>query len=44
MKKKVLIAIYVILILMTFKILYNIVKNNNLINDYNNGNYQETRC
>lgn len=39
MKKKVLIVVYIILILITFKLLYNILINSILINKYDKGEY-----
>lgn len=44
MKRKILIAIYVILILITSKLIYNIVIGNNLIEKYNNGEYSEPQA
>lgn len=43
MKKKVLIIIYVILILITLKLFYNILIDNVLISNYNNGKYLENQ-
>lgn len=39
MKKKILIIICIVLLLITFKLLYNYVINKNLINKYNDGQY-----
>ena len=44
MKKKVLTVIFVILILLTIKILSNILINSILINNYNNGKYVDTQA
>ena len=44
MKKKVLIIIYVILILITLKLFYNILVDNVLISNYNNGKYSENQA
>ena len=44
MKKKVLIIIYVILILITLKLFYNILVDNVLISNYNNGKYSESQA
>ena len=44
MKRKILIAIYIILILLTIKLFYNIVANSVLINKYNNGQYSESQA
>ena len=44
MKKKVLIIIYVILILITLKLFYNILIDNVLISNYNNGKYLENQA
>ena len=44
MKKKVLIVIYIILILITLKLLYSILTNTILINDYNKGKYSESQA
>lgn len=44
MKKKVLIIIYVILILITLKLFYNMLIDNVLISNYNNGKYSENQA
>lgn len=44
MKKKVLIIIYVILILITLKLFYNMLIDNALISNYNNGKYLENQA
>ena len=44
MKKKVLIIIYIILILATLKLIYNIAINSILIKEYNNGKYEENNA
>ena len=44
MKRKVLVAIYIILILITLKLLYNISINSILINNYNKGKYSENQA
>lgn len=41
MKRKIVIVIYIILILISFKLLYNIGTNSRLINKYNNGEYTD---
>lgn len=41
MKRKIVIVIYIILILINFKLLYNIGTNSRLINKYNNGEYTD---
>ena len=43
MKKKVLIIIYIILILISLKLLYNIGTNSILINQYNQGKYDSNQ-
>ena len=43
MKRKIFI-IYIILICLTLKLIYNIVLNNILINRYNNGEYSEVQA
>ncbi len=42
MKRKVLVVVYIILIFITLKLLYNISQNTILINKYNNGEYSES--
>ena len=44
MKRKVLIAICIVIILITFKLLFNILVNSILINKYNNGEYSESHA
>lgn len=44
MKRKILIAVYIILILITLKLIYNITINSILINKYNNGEYSESQA
>ncbi len=44
MKRKILIAIYIILILLTLKLIYNNVANSILINNYNRGEYSESQA
>ena len=44
MKKKILIIVYIILICITLKLLYNITINSILINRYNNGEYSESQA
>lgn len=44
MKRKILIALYIILILITLKLTYSITINSILINKYNNGEYYENQA
>ena len=44
MKRKVLIVIYIILILVTLKLLYNVIIDSILINNYNKGKYSNSQA